>query len=561
MTDTSGPEYTKFIESLQQSRNAKETNQILENLNLTNKMELINRFATEIQKDQVDNDLQQKAGMIFNQDFVSNLTTEVVDGIDTLEFKDISNSMGVLKAIKEPHVLTKLFMRFKTLARKVQDKRTMNQLMKCYSQLLPMLVADKTQSHELFSISDEIMVIFMQSRNTWMDSDVAGQLASLIYHSPSPAVLKYLPMLDSKIQNRPQISEIVFFNLVYCLYHSLKGSITESFESPGPVSPNPKPYSVHYKVFVEEKSISRLIPKSIEIKLLNSLERSTRHPTWRLNPDNSSLKQNVDLIFEILNSPIMKEFPAILYRLTDSYMWILKDYGHKFEAFQFIWKLDCDLTKHNFELTKTFGDQAMQFVFWITQYLAIQKIESHLRPWDNKGVLDIKESHLPFKNEESFKSKKPPSSVQIASFEAIPREVVDMCDPLLKYVVTTLVFLNKNLKDHNHMIFCREYLEKILNLLSKSLPMILIKLPDGAARRASSRESEYGKMTFNEAEIYDKELLALLHNPDNVSFIKTLHNFRELSPLLINLRGFYSKNSELSQNIQKFVIWVEKPRI
>ena len=561
ITEAFRPDYTKFIESLRHSANAQEAKDLFGNLNLSDKMDLINRLVADIQKNESDNYLQQIAGMVFTPDFVTNLTMEIVDGIDTLELKDISNSMGVLQTIEEPYVLNKVFMRFKALAGNVRDKETLNHLMKCYFQLLPKLTADQTQDHEFYSIADEILIIIEQSRDTWMDSDVACQLLNLSYHSPSPNVLDHFPMLLSSISTKGPVSEIVYFNLVFCIYLSLKGAITQNLDNSAPVSPNPEPGSLQYKVFVENETLNNLFPESTEVQLLNSLEQSTQYPDWRLNPETSSMKQYAELVLEILSSPIIQEFPAMRFRLTDSYMWILKDYGHNFEILHMIWQLNCDFTKHDAVLSESFRESVMQFIFWLFQYLEITQVKSHLRQWDTEAALDLQESDLPFKDEENFKATKPPSNIQIPGSQALPREVVEKCDPLLQSVVTTLMLLNKNLKEQNHMSFCKGYLEKILILLLKSLPQILETLPDEAARSVSSRASELDQMSLDEAANFQNELQALLQNPENVSFIKTVKNFKQLSQLMIHLDGFYSEDSEVSRNLKEFISWTEKPTI
>ena len=273
------------------------------------------------------------------------------------------------------------------------------------------------------------------------------------------------------------------------------------------------------------------------------------------------MKQYAELVIEILHSPIMLEFPVLRYRLANSFMWILKDHGQYYEVLNLIWKLNCDLNEHDPQLSQTFGDHVKQFVFWILQYLEITKAKSHLRPYDTKLVLDLKEADLPFKDEENLKQNKSPFNPQIQSSEAMPREVAENCDPLLQSVVTTLVFLNNNLKDQHYISFCKEYLEKILNLLLKGLPQILEKLPNEAAKSFSARVSEFNHMSTEEKIDFQNELQTVLQTPDNVSFIKTVENFRNLAPLLIHLGQLYSRDSELAQNLEKFIAWIEKPSI
>ena len=561
VTEVSKPDYGKCIEQVRHSGNVQETKEYLENLALPERLELTNRLVAEIQKNESDMNLQQIAGLISNSDFVSSLTAEVVDGMETLDFKDISHSMWLLASVEDSSVLNKVFVRFRALAGNVRDKETLNDLMRCYFQLLPTLMADPTNDPEFYSMADEILAVIDLSRDSWMDSDVACQLANLIFHSPSPKVLDHLPSLCSSISPKAPISENVFFNLVFCVYLSLKAGITQTSEHSESAPCTPEPGSLHHRIFVENETLNNLFPESTEIRLLNSLEQTAQYPGWRSGPDTSTMKQYAELVLEILHSPIVREFPALRYRLANSFMWILKDHGQYYEVLNVVWKLNCDLNEHDPQLSQTFGDHVKQFVFWILQYLGTTRANSHLRPYDIKQVLDLQEADLPFRHEENFKRNKSPSSLYTQSSEAVPRQVADDCDPLLQSVVTTLVFLNNHLADQQYISFCKEYLENILNLLLKGLPQILETLPDEAARGFSARVSEFNQMSAGEKMDFQNQLQALLQTPDNVSFIRTVKNFRDLAPLLIHLGEFYSTDSELAQNLQNFILWIEHPSI
>ena len=279
------PNYSAFLESLRANQNVEEANRYLKKLPLKEKVETIYRLLDEVQTNQFDSQLKQMSGSILSTDFISSLTMEVMDDIDTLDLKDISHFLGSLKSFETLYVLNKVFLRIKLLIKDIADKETLGYFVKCYYLLLPKLSAHPIDDAEFYYMETEILAMVEHHQNSWMDSDVVCQLTALIFNFPTEQLMDQLPNLSASILPNSQISEVRFFELMFCIYLSLKETITQDFESQTPTETSSELDSLHHRIFVNHQSLSSVLPESIEVHLLNALEQSTQFPDWRSSPE------------------------------------------------------------------------------------------------------------------------------------------------------------------------------------------------------------------------------------------------------------------------------------
>ena len=197
------------------------------------------------------------------------------------------------------------------------------------------------------------------------------------------------------------------------------------------------------------------------------------------------------------------------------------------------------------------------------QCLASIKAETYLRSCDNNKLLDLNEEDIPFKDEEAFQVSKPLFKAHTYTPEMLPRAVTENSNQLLQNLMYCLIFVNKNAValDNENISFCRDYMEKVLNLTLRTFPQILETLPSEFITRAISKTSQFEQMSEAEKINYQTELVEHIQNPDNISYIETLNHISTMIHLLKHLKQFYLTDSELGRNLEHFLTWYEKHNI